>query len=59
MGPSECETKFALKHFGMGFVKMHDSMAVPYMIFENGGVGLQIQSYLGFFLSQSTKIGVN
>ena len=37
-------------------------MATPYMIFEDGGggggVNLQIQSYIGFYLSQSTKIGV-
>ena len=36
-GPSECETKFFLKHSGMGYVKMHGSMATPYMILENGG----------------------
>ena len=22
-GPSECETKFSLKHFGIDYVKMH------------------------------------
>ena len=33
------------------------SMATPYMILENG-VGLQIQSYLGFYLFQNTKVGV-
>ena len=37
-------------------LKMHVSMATPHMIFKNG-VSLQIQSYIGFYLSQSTKIG--
>ena len=23
LGPSECETEFLLKYFGMGYVKMH------------------------------------
>ena len=27
-------------------------------LIKNWGVGLQIQSYLGFYLSKSTKIGV-
>ena len=36
------------------------SMATSYKILKigGGGGGLQIQSYLGFYLSQSTKIGV-
>ena len=24
LGPSDCETKFSFKQFGMGYVKMHD-----------------------------------
>ena len=42
----------------MGYVKMHDFHGNPYMILENGEVGLQIQSILGFYLSYSTNIGV-
>ena len=42
------------KKSGMGYVKMHGSMATAYMILEmgvgGGGVGLQIQSYLRFYL---------
>ena len=38
VGPSECETKFSLKHFGMGYVKMHNFHGNPiYMILENWG----------------------
>ena len=58
VGPSKCETKFTLKHFGMGYVKMHGFHGNPLYDFREWGVGLQIQSYLGFYLSQSTKIAV-
>ena len=46
--PSECETKFTSKHFGMGYVKMHGFHGNPFYNFRKWGVGLQIQSYLGF-----------
>ena len=38
-------------NLSMGYVKGMVSMATPYMILENMGVGLQIQSYLGFYSS--------
>ena len=51
MGPSECETQFSSKRFGMGYVKMHGFHGNPLYDFREWGVGLQIQSYLEFFLS--------
>ena len=57
VGHTECETKFASKHFDMGYVKVHDFHGNPLYDFREWGVCLQIQSYLGFYLSQSTKIG--
>ena len=39
VGPSECETKFTLKYFDMGHVKMHGFHLNPYTIFKNGGGG--------------------
>ena len=36
VGPSKCETKFSIKHFGMGYVKMHGFHGNPFMILENG-----------------------
>ena len=47
-----------LKHFDMGHVNMHGFHGNPLYDFREGEVGLLIQSYLGFFLSQSTKIVV-
>ena len=58
VGPSECETKFALKHFGMGYVKMYGFHGNPLYDSRDWRVGLQIQSYLVSYLSWSTKIGV-
>ena len=58
MEPSQCETKFISKYFDMGYVKMHGFHGNPLCDFREWGVGLQIQSYLGLYLSQSTKIGV-
>ena len=58
VGPSDCETKFTLKHFDMDCVKMHGFHANPLYDFRQWGVGLQFQSYLGFYLSQNTKIAV-
>ena len=58
VGTSECDTKFTLKHFGMYYVKMLVFHGNPLYDFRKWGIGLQIQSYLGFYLSQSTKIGV-
>ena len=57
VGPSKCKTKFTLKHFGIGFVKMHGFHGNPLYVFREWGVGLQIQSYLGFYLYWSIKIG--
>ena len=51
VGPFECETKFTSKYFGMGYVKMHGFHSNPVYDFREWGVGLQIQSYLGFYLS--------
>ena len=42
----------------MGYVKMHGFHGNRLYDSRDWGVGLQIQSYLGFFLSLSTKIGV-
>ena len=49
--PPECETKFTSKYFGIGYVKMHGFHGNPVSDFRELGVGLQIQSYLGFYLS--------
>ena len=47
--PPESETKLFKKWYGLC------EMATPYIIIENGGggggVGLQIQFYIGFYLS--------
>ena len=51
VGTSECETKFSLKIFGMGYVKMHGFHCNPLYDSRDWGIGLQIQSYLGFYLS--------
>ena len=50
-GPSECETKFSLKHFGIDYVKMHGVHDNPLYDSREWGVDLQIQSYVGFNLS--------
>ena len=47
-----------IKTFSMGYVKMHGFNGNPLYDFREWGVGLQIQSYLGFYLSKSTEIGV-
>ena len=47
-----------LKKFGMGYEKMQGFHGNLLYDSRDWGVGLQIQSYLGFYLSQSTKIGV-
>ena len=39
------------KKLGMGYVKMHGFHGNPLYDSRDWGVGLQIQSYLGFFLS--------
>ena len=46
------------KKFGMGYVKIHGFHGNLLYDSRDWGVGLQIQSYLGFYLSQNTKIGV-
>ena len=46
------------KKFGMGYVKMHGFQGNLLYDSRDWGVGLQIQSYLGFYLSKNTKIGV-
>ena len=46
---------------GMGYVKMHGfhgNRLYDTRDWGGGGVGLQIQSYLGFYLSWRTKISV-
>ena len=57
VGPSECETKFTL-NIRYGLCENAWFSWQPLYGFREWGVGLQIQSYLGFYLSQSTKIGV-
>ena len=39
------------KKFGMGYVKMHGFYGKLLYDSRDWGVGLQIQSYLGFYLS--------
>ena len=51
VGPSQCETKFSLKHFGMGYVTMHGFHGNPLYESREWGLVLQIQSYLWFYLS--------
>ena len=46
------------KKFGMGYVKIHGFHSNLLYDSRDWGVGLQIQSHLGFYLSQNTKIGV-
>ena len=49
------------KKFGMGYVKMHGfhgNLLYDSRDWGGGGEGLRIQSYLGFYLTYSTKIGV-
>ena len=50
VGPSKCETKFSSKQFGIGYMKMHGFHGNPLYGFQEWGLGLQIQSYLGFSL---------
>ena len=42
----------------MGYVKIHGLHGNPLYDNYRNGVGLQIQSYLGFYLLSSTKFGV-
>ena len=59
VGPSECETKYSSKEIWYGLSeKMHGFHGNLLYDSRDWGVGLQIQSYLGFYLSYSTKIGV-
>ena len=60
VGPSECETKFSSKEIWYGLRENAWFPWQPLIRFSRwgGGVGSQIQSYLGFYLSQNTKIGV-
>ena len=37
VGPSECETKFTQNILAWAMWKCMVSMAIPYLIFENGG----------------------
>ena len=57
VGPSACETKLTSKHFDMGYVKMHGFHGNPLYDLREWVLGLQIQSFLGFCLSQSTTSG--
>ena len=51
VGPSECEMKFSSQKLVMGYVKMHGFHGNRLYDSRDWGVGLQIQSYLGFYLS--------
>ena len=42
----------------MGYEKTHGFHGNPLHDSRDWGTGLQIQPYLGFYLSQSTEIGV-
>ena len=42
----------------MGYLKMHGFHGNLLYDSRDWGVGLEIQSYLGFYLSQNTKTGV-
>ena len=46
-----CETKLPSIFFSMGFVKMNGFHGNPLYDSREWGVGLQIQSYLRFYLS--------
>ena len=46
------------KKFGMGYVKMHGFHGNLLYDSRDWGVGVQIQSYLRFYVSESIKIGV-
>ena len=46
------------RQIGMGYVKLHGFRGNPSFDSREWGAGLQIQSYLGFYLSKSTTIGV-
>ena len=56
--PQNVKQSSPQKKFGMGYVKMHGFHGNLLYDSRDWGVGLQIQSYLGFYLSQNTKIGV-
>ena len=51
IGPPECETKVSYKKTGMGYVKMHGFHGKPLCDSREWGIGLQIELYLGFYLS--------
>ena len=42
LGPFKCEMKFSLKHFAMGYVKMHGFHGNPLYDSQEWGVGLKI-----------------
>ena len=51
VGPSKWEKKFASNILVWAMRKCIVSMATPLYGFREWGVGLQIQSFLGFYLS--------
>ena len=51
VGQSKCEMKFSSQEISMGNVKTHGFHGNSLYDSRDWGVGLQIQSYLGFYLS--------
>ena len=51
VGPQNVKQSSPQKKFGMGYVKMHGFHGNLLYDSRDWGIGLQIQSYLGFFLS--------
>ena len=51
VGQSECEMKFSSQEIGIGYVKMHGFHGNRLYDSRDWGVDLQIQSYLGLYLS--------
>ena len=51
VGQSECEMKFSSQEIRYGLRKMHGFHGNRLYDSRDWGVGLQIQSYLGFYLS--------
>ena len=51
VGQSECKMKFSSQEIRYGLRKMHGFHGNRLYDSQDWGVGLQIQSYLGFYLS--------
>ena len=58
LGSPECETKLSSNNFGIFYVKMYVFHGKPLSYSREWGLDLQIQPYIGFYLSKSAKLGV-